>query len=215
MSADISKPNENKRLLVIDPSANHSGYCILNLNADKAFISYAGMIWTKDSWSKGKRLQYTYNAFNELLKLNINQVLTESFFVNPKQLSGSLVLPIINGFLHKLAEDYSITYIEVSPPSWRKVLNIKAIIDDKGKRNWKIPTADLVSTYTKLPEEIISNVTGKPRAIPHDLTDVMAIAIAKAKELGYNTVEVNKDCFNNEYILNVLKTEENHSKSNK
>lgn len=202
----MSSPNSNKRLLVIDPSASHSGFCIIDLNGNTASIAYAGMIWTKDSWSKGKRLQYTYNAFNELLKLNITDIVTESFFVNPKQLSGSLVLPIINGFLEKLAEDYSITYSESTPPNWRKVLGIKPIIDAKGKRNWKIPASSLVSTYIKLPSEIISNITGKLRAVPHDLTDAIAISLAKAKDLGYTNLKYNSDCFNNTIILDKLKT---------
>ncbi len=186
--------------LFIDPSAAHLGWTLVQLDLDKKelYISAVGMLWTKDSWTKAKRYRYMLDAASILVDGNAEvtpQVLvTESFFMNPKLPMGSAVVPTINALLSMAAEEKEVMYQELGPSAWRGILNIKSRTV-AGKRDFKGPTADVVRKDITLPSTIPSNVNRKDRLMPHDITDVLAIALAVAKHHGITKVVTGNTAF--------------------
>lgn len=184
----------NHKLLFLDPSASHMAYTIMEFDFDKKemYLVSAGMIWTKDSWAKGKKYRYMYGALKLLASKGaegkLEVLVTESFFANPKQMHGSAVVPTINALANMACDYYGLRFEEMGPSGWRKILGIKPGKDTKGKRDYKTPTADYVKKYIKLPAEITSNITNKSRSLPHDVTDVLAIALAVGKHHGLTKV---------------------------
>lgn len=172
--------------LFIDPSSSHLAFCLatLDLNKKEMYIVAVGMLWTKDSWTKAKRYRYMLNAATILVdgtkEVLPHVLVTESFFMNPKLPMGSAVVPTINALLNMAAEEKEVIYQELGPSAWRGILGIKyATI--AGKRDYKVPTANLVKKSITVPETIPSNINRKERQLPHDITDVLAIALAVAK----------------------------------
>lgn len=199
LSLNITEP----RLLVIDPSANHLAYVIVNNQT----IESCGMIWTKDSWIKGKRFSYMAKAIQLLLtEFKVNHVFTEAFFVNPKQMLGSAVIPVINGLIELTSYEHKASYQEITPPSWRAILQIKAFKDDKGKKDYKTPVRNkVIEVLGPIPDKVISNITGKDRDLPHDLTDSLGITLAILNSMNYNNIKLAENSFNNLVINNQLK----------
>lgn len=202
-------PVNNETILVFDPSASHMAYCICTIKDNKAVITNAGMLWTKDSWSKGRRFSYMKKVISYLMLVyKPSKCFTEAFFANPKLLAHSAVIPTVNGLIELCSYDNdNIAYNEVSPSWWRSVLSIKPTKID-GKRDYKVPTADTVSALLgkgKVPEVIISNVTGKERTTPHDLTDVLAITLSLLTANKVQKVDLADKTFYNETVLKYLK----------
>lgn len=200
----------SKYLLIVDPSGSHLAYALAEVNGKEFMFHSVGMLWTKDKWNLGQRLDYMYRGLKTLMlhkHTPVDEVYTEAFFVNKFKMSGTSVIPTINNMMQMIIHqvDARITFQEISPTSWRKVLNIKAIVNTDGSKDYKTPTADVVkSTVGQIPDEIVSNVTGKTRAVPHDVTDVMAIALSVAKNLGCTQYEMSSYCFNNPILLREL-----------
>lgn len=186
--------------LLIDPSASHLGWSLVQLDLDKKelYISAAGMLWTSDSWTKAQRFRYMLNAAKILLdgseEVIPHVLVTESFFMNPKLPMGSAVVPTINALLNMAAEEATVHYQEMGPSAWRGILGIKPV-SVNGKRDYKTPTANIVKKSIELPETIQSNVNRKDRLLPHDITDVLAIALAVAKHHGVKDVKVGNSVF--------------------
>jgi len=186
--------------LLIDPSSSHMAWSLVTLDLDskELYISAVGMLWTSDSWSKAKRYKYMWDAVKILLNGNEETtphvVVTESFFMNPKLPMGSAVVPTINALISIAAEDLEVHYQEIGPSTWRGILGIKAT-KIAGKRDYKKPTADLVKKSVSVPETIQSNINRKDRLMPHDITDVLAIALAVAKHHGITKVITGNTAF--------------------
>jgi len=195
---------KRKTLLAIDPSASHLAYVVADLNPDELYIKAAGMLWTRTKWSRGQRFLYMDSGLDLLVggaasDLITEEATTEAYFMNPKQLGSAAVIPTINAFVEKSCAKHRVAYNELSASSWRGILGIKAItekVNGKTKRDYKKPTADCVRSYIPLlPTEIKSNITLKNREIPHDLTDALAIVIARAKQEGVSKVTVANAAF--------------------
>lgn len=186
----------SKNILCIDPSASHLAYVISEIQGDELYIKAVGMLWTKASWNRGQRFLYMDNALDYLIEGTrteyiTDSVMTEAYFVNFKHKSGVAVIPIINGFIEKNCSKYNVKYNELSASSWRGILGIK-----KKDGDFKAPTRHKVEEYIgTLPPEITSPITMKKRAIPHDLTDALGIAIAHAKQQGINKVVLANSVF--------------------
>lgn len=179
------------------------------------YFNSIGMLWTKPSFSKGQRFSYIRQGISVLMQTEPvpYAVYTEGFFANPKQMMGSAVIPTINGIIELVSAEESlkgpqeVEYYEVSPSAWRATLSIKptmSIIDGKKKRDYKVPTKKAVEAIigSKLPEDMISNINGRPRQTPYDISDVMAIAIAVGKEHGISRFEVTSPmCYDNPVLL--------------
>lgn len=219
--AKINDPKGHKTFLVIDPSASHLAYVIIDVDFDKkdAGILSAGMMWTKTSYSKGQRFSYIRKGIQTLLNVLplVDIVYTEAFFANPKQMQGSAVIPVVNGLIELSCVEVSrepIQYEEIPPTSWRSILGIKPVINRvfeggkfKNKRDYKTPTLQLVElTLGKLPEQVMSNVTSKLRDTPHDLSDALAIGLAILKEHGIEKVEFFGNTWHNKDIIDQLRS---------
>lgn len=179
-------------VLFIDPSASHLSYTMADLDLDKKTfdIFYSSQIWTKPKWSRGQRFRYMQTCINFLVEGKAGSLpkacVTESFFSNPKQMFGSSVVPTINSFLEMAASKNGVVYQEFGASTWRSILQIKAVMTN-GKRDYKTPTLDYVEKILgKMPETVVSNITGKDRDFPNDVSDCLAIALAFAK---FNGVE--------------------------
>jgi len=186
-----------KRIIVLDPSTSHLSYVYLDLHKDKAVISRVGMLWTKDAWGMGQKLDYMHNALDALVEEDLDEYHTEAYFVHFSRPVGISAIPTINNIFKMIIFRKTGKELlkEISPTSWRKTLGIKAEII-KGKKDFKVPTKNVVESLVgKVPEEITSNITGKLRATPHDVTDAMAISLAIAKEKGYNKFILDSDAF--------------------
>lgn len=207
--------------MVIDPSASHLAYALVEIDFKEKCIIFnsVGMLWTSSSLEKGQRFSYMRQAISFLMQQEPcpYAVYTEGFFANPKQMSGSAVIPTVNGIIEMVAAEESlkgpqeVEYFEVSPPSWRAILGIKPNVTEiagKKKRDYKIPTKTAVEARINslIPDQINSNVNLKPRNTPYDISDVMAIALAVAKEHGITRVELSSTCFDNPVILRQLET---------
>lgn len=194
------KPS-NDVILAIDPSGEHLAYTFISvdLNANKAVITDSGMIWTKGTFTRGQRFEYMLKSLEWLMTKSSytpTKIITEQFFINPRLRMGVAVIPIINGFIEMLCSKHSIEYNELPPPSWRKELNIKPVYDAKGKRDYKTPTKQVVeNTIKSLPATVLSNVTLKERATPHDLTDSLAIGIAFCYKNNIKSISLNNNAF--------------------
>jgi len=192
------------KALIIDPSASHLAYAIVTFDFIKKdlHIDACGMLWTKDDWSRGKRYRYMYKAIQTLASGNVdgvpNAIFTEGFFVNPKMMFGSSVIPTINSLAEMAADDLKIPFFEMGPSTWRGILGIKpaiTMVNGKRTRDYKVPTADFVSTLIKLPEKIPSNINRNMRLVPNDVTDVLAIAIALGRHHGLQKVSQSNTAF--------------------
>lgn len=151
------------------------------------------MIWAAPSWSRGQRYIYMQKAVNSLIDGLMEEVpsvvITEAFFSNPKLPMGGSVIPTINAFAEMEASITKAQYLEIGPTTWRSVLSIKPNKDASGKRDYKTPTADLIKKSIQVPDTIASNIhKDKQRKTPHDVTDVLAIALAVAKHHGVTKI---------------------------
>lgn len=186
--------------LFIDPSSSHLAYClaILDFKQKEVYIVATGMLWTKDSWTKAKRYRYMLDAASLLIEgtkeVFPHVLVTESFFMNPKLPMGAAVVPTINALLNMASEEKDVLYYEMGPSAWRGILGIKPATI-AGKRDYKVPTANLVKKSIKLPETIPSNINKKERLLPHDITDVLAIALAVAKHHGITKIVTSNTMF--------------------
>jgi Holliday junction resolvasome RuvABC endonuclease subunit len=192
-----------KKILVIDPSASHLAYCIIEFNGGLATVRSANIIWTKDSWSRGKKFTFMQNCISSIIQIEAPDfVYSEAFFTNPKMKMGSLVIPVINGLIEMICHQHTLPEPEfISPTVWRKVLDIKA---DKssGSRDYKGPTKQAVEKFLNMsfPATVISNMTGNSRAFPNDISDVVAIGLAISLESGYKHIDYSKDfLYNSNY----------------
>ncbi len=182
-------------MLCLDPASTHLAYTISEIQGDELYIKAIGMLWTKPKWHRGQRFLYMDRCLDALVEGIIPQNIihsttTEAYFVNFKQRSGVAVVPTINGFIEKTCAKYKIPYDEISSSVWRKELQIKP---DKTVKTgkYKHPTKLKVEEYIgKVPTDIVSNITRKPRALPNDVTDVLAITIANAKRKGVTKVVI-------------------------
>lgn len=184
-----------------DPSASHLSYCVVQVDLDtkEAVIKACGMLWTRSKWNRGQRFAYMQKALTALINafgLNIDGCITEAFFANPKLLFGSSVIPTVNAFIEIAASERNIGYLEIGPPSWRSVLNIKPTKDAKGKRDFKTPTKSYVEAVIgKLPEKIASNIDLKERNTPTDVPDCLAICLAYSKHVGITNITLSSNVY--------------------
>lgn len=185
-------------ILAIDPSGSHLAYVIATLDMDigELFIVAAGMLWTPASFDKGERLRYMQSCIDSLInnppyaQYIIDAVVTEQYFVSPSMMTGAAsVIPTVNSFLQMSASESGIIYQEFGATTWRSILGIKATKDAAGKRDYKAPAKAYVELHKAMPEKIRSNVDGRPRNTPHDLTDALCIAMAVAKYHGCDKVD--------------------------
>lgn len=198
MSINLPKLFESGKhnILAVDPSGSHLSYVLAEMDLDKESIQIvkAGMLWTPASYDKGQRLRYMQAAIDVLIctppyaQYIVDAVVSETFFTNPKLITGAAsIIPTINNLMLMAASQEDIKYQELGPTTWRSILGIKGIKVD-GRFDYKEPAKRYVEQYEKMPETIRSNVDGRMRKTPHDLTDALCIGLAVGKYHGCNNV---------------------------
>lgn len=199
MSVNLAKlfTKGRHRILAIDPSGSHLAYVIAVVDIDNKIceVLKAGMVWTPASYTKDERLRYMQSCIDSIInnppfhEYIIQAVFTEAYFANPRMMTSSAsIIPTVNNFLQMAAGEAKIPYLEAGPTSWRSILGIKGV-KVNGKTDYKDPAKKYVERYAVLPAQIRSNVDGRLRNTPNDLTDALCIALAFAKHHGCVTVE--------------------------
>lgn len=205
---------DRTRILFLDPSSSCLGFCVMQVdyNRHEAEILSAGPLWFGADWKEGQKLRYIFSAIRNyffILNQGVSEIVCEDYFfpMGPNaKVMGSLVVPGIIGVacLAAADEEPALDFTKISAQAWRKVLNISPDKSDHptekrkdGKpkivKDFKTPVERYVKGLITLPEEFQSNITGKSRATPNDVTDVIAMATAVLKERGINRITAGKD----------------------
>jgi Holliday junction resolvasome RuvABC endonuclease subunit len=205
---------DNTRILFLDPSSSCLGFCMMQVdyNRHSAEILSAGPLWFGSDWNEGKKLRYIFSAIRNyffILNQGVSEIVCEDYFFpmgKNAKVMGSLVVPGIIGVacLAAADEDPALDFTKISAQQWRKILNISPDKSDhptekqkSGKpkvvKDFKTPVERYVKTLITLPEEFVSNITGKSRAMPNDVTDVIGMASAVLKERGIQRITASQD----------------------
>lgn len=223
----MNYPLQGKRILFIDPSSEHLGWCIMSYQGNTALIEKSGMLYASSSWELGRKLHYMHHGLKYLVQnFQVNQIVTEMFEMPKFRQMGISVIPTINNNLKMLSYEItsetggSLDVLEWPISSWRKNLGIswvpaknskgELLLTDKGnsKQDWKIPAKIKVeeTLKIKIPDQILSNSDLKMRKTPYDLSDCLAISIAYAIKHHYPIIKSSENVFENDKIMTILYT---------
>jgi hypothetical protein len=172
-------------VIYFDLSSTCTGWVVASMSraTKKATIHKAGVIWFKADWNHGEKYAYIYNFLLNVAytTLGINAVVAEGYMVNHKRRCGTLVIPELTGTIKAACEqvDPSLDFRTIMPQSWRSAMGIKKNPTKAGSLAWKLPTREKIDAMFPdvLPLKVISNITGKPRPVPHDLYDAFGVCI--------------------------------------
>lgn len=184
-------------ILTLDPSTSHLAYAYITIKGKVCTVTRSGMLWTKPKWGMGQKLDYMRDQLEILIAEDVEEFYTEGYFVHFSKPSGISAIPTINNMFKMLVFQKTTEelVVEIPPTKWRKTLGIKSVTTN-GKRDFKVPTKDKVESMVgPMPETITSKMTGKERALPHDITDAIAIALSVAKDKGCTSFKIEKDAF--------------------
>lgn len=158
--------------IFLDISSTCTGYCI----HDGEKHLERNVIWFPKDLDTAQKCHFLFHTVFELCtKFDIQGIVFESYVFNTSRVSGSLVLPHLQGAIMVLSEELSTELDQITPQTWRKNCGIKPVKDAKGKRDYKTPTESYFRAKYELPEKIVSNVTGNERTVPSDYFDALGI----------------------------------------
>jgi hypothetical protein len=135
----------------------------------------------------------------------ITDIIYERYSFSPKQRAGSLVVPEMIGAIKVAAFDTGelpLGVEDIPPNVWRSQLGIKADVtvssDGKKSRDYKEPCIRYMKDQfgDKIPDQIISNVTGNLRATPNDVYDAFGVCMGWHKKFGVNKFKIADNAFN-------------------
>jgi hypothetical protein len=188
-------------ILFLDISSSCTGYAIGNLDAGKkeGNIVKAGVIWFDDKWTHGQKYNYLQSfILNKCyVEDNIFDIVAESYMINTRKMSGTLIIPEFIGVIKSLCYETTpvLGFEMIYPQTWRSVLKIKRDTNFIGSKSWKIPAKGWVDkTFVGIvPATMKSNITGKDRPTPYDIFDVICICSAwlfkhNAEKINFNGV---------------------------
>lgn len=173
------------RILFLDISSSCTGWAVASQDVGKKEVTIhkAGVIWFNSSWDHGQRYHYLAQFIINIayIQFQIDHVVAEGYMVNRKRIMGVLVIPEATGAVKASCKevDPPLTFDNILPQTWRSALKIKKNSKYAGKKAWKEPAKKFVNKQfpKKVPKKMVSNVTGKERATPHDLYDALCIAM--------------------------------------
>jgi len=176
----------DSRNLFLDVSSTCTGWVVANMDSrtKEVTIQKAGVIWFGDDTPHGKRYRMLCEFVLDIayIMFHIQNIIAEGYMVNIKRVMGTLVIPEAQGAIKAACFETipPLGFYNMFPQSWRSVLGIKKDTNFAGTKAWKEPTKTRVEQLLgqKLPEKIVSNVTGKERPMPYDMFDALAISIA-------------------------------------
>lgn len=182
-------------------------------------IVRAGALWFPDSYTNTQKYYYMYKMICEDFYITsaISDIIYERYSFSMNQRNGSLVVPEMIGAIKVASQDVASLPMgieDIPPQTWRSSIGLVAdtelLYDKQGRkiltksgnhkvsRDWKAPC---VRRYRemfgeKIPEKLISNVTGKPRAVPHDTFDALGICEGWHRKIGIEKFELADLAFN-------------------
>lgn len=193
---------KNSTLLFLDVSSSCTGYSIFAVNfiEKKAALTKAGCIWLDQNWEHAKKYDYLYNAIQNYFEVveQVDYIVVEQYSVNKDRMSGVLVSPEAHGVIKAAAFSNGVSVGSITPQTWRAQLSIKPHRVGL-KKDYKTPCKDLIKSLVDVPEEVISNLTQKPRQTPSDLYDAVGIGLGWLKKYTINKIDY-KNCHFNSHI---------------
>ena len=192
---------EDVNILFLDISSSCTGYAVARINFvnKTANFSSVGCLWLDPEWSHQEKYSYMYDAISGYFWIveQVDHILVESYSVNPKRMSGVNVVSEMQGSIKAAAWSNGVKVNSIAPQSWRSQLGLKKTKDAKGNTDWKTPTRDYVNKLVKIPDEVLSNITGNLRQTPSDIFDAIGVGLGWLKKFGitkvaFKDIEVNK-----------------------
>lgn len=203
---------KNVNILFLDVSSTCTGYTIANLDiSDKkapVIIKNAGVLWFDAEWDHPTKYSYIFNAILTYFELveNIDLIIHEQYSINKDRMSGVMVVPEMIGAIKVAAKENGVKIDSFAAQSWRSELKIKPVVVNK-KRDYKTPCKDLIKTlFTNIPDSLLSNITGKNRAVPSDLYDSMGLCLGWLYRNNYKKIIFNKCLYNTHIGFEQLST---------
>lgn len=192
-------------VLFLDISSTCTGYCIANINFGTKEVKWtrAGALWLDPDWEHPTKYNFMFHVVSNYFWVveQIDYMVVEQYSFNKNKMMGVQVVPEMQGAIKCAAEENGVKVSSILPQTWRKILGVKAVVGADKKRDYKEPTKTIVDTYIKVPDESISNITGKARTTPYDVHDALAISIAWVKKLGFDDTKFDfKDIKFNSHI---------------
>lgn len=217
MSEDVEKLDTeefqlNSYRLFLDISGNCTGYCVAKIEKGSSQklsdatceIVRAGALWFPKEMNTQQKAYYLYRIICDdfYVVSAITDIIYERYSFNSKQPTGSLVLPFLIGAVMVASQDVPSLPMgveEIPPQTWRSQCGIKYVTVD-GKRDYKTPTIKYFKKQygSKIPEKILSNVTGNERQIPNDLYDALGVCEGWHRKLGVTKFKLKNGAFNSQ-----------------
>jgi hypothetical protein len=216
--------------LFLDLSSSCSGYAVARIKKGSSQqlkdatceIVRAGAIWFPPSWSNDKKYYYMYRLVCEDFYVTsaVTDIIYERYSFNSTQAQGSLVVPEMIGAIKVAAHDNGSLPMgveDIPPQVWRAQLGLKSIkapkmkggkqeLSSSGKprfsHDWKTPTIEYFQKMfgDKVPDQLISNVTGKLRATPNDVFDALGVCVGWHMKLGVRHFKIRDGAFNTQLL---------------
>jgi hypothetical protein len=201
--------------LFLDVSSACTGYVVAKINSGGSNslaratceIVRAGAIWYPKDWTNEKKNYYMFRIISDDFYVisAITDIIYERYSFSPKQRAGSLVVPEMIGAIKVAAFDTGelpLGVEDIPPNVWRSQLGIKADVtvssDGKKSRDYKEPCIRYMKEQfgDKIPDQIISNVTGNLRATPNDVYDAFGVCMGWHRKFGVNKFKIADNAFN-------------------
>lgn len=187
LEAKSAETLQEATFLFLDISSTCVGYTLAKVDFvnKKAKVTEAGGIWLPDV-SHEHKYNFMYHAmvnYFDIVK-QVDYVVYEMYSINPKKMMGICVVPEMIGTIRCAMAELGVNHSTLLPQQWRSTLKIKR----NEKKDFKEPTKIRVSEYVKVPETVISNVTGHSRNTPSDIYDSLAICIAWLQRNNFNKI---------------------------
>lgn len=215
----VSQSNlEDTYRAFFDLSSTCTGYVVAKMEGRKCTISRAGVMWFGDNWEHGRKyFQLQSFITDQLYVVNaITDVIYEQYNIDPKNVGNCLVVPEMIGALKACLYDIASMPLgceSIPPTAWRKKLGVTSdktlavdkfghqILTSSGKlkytNDWKSPVIRYMNDLFPglIPQKLVSNVTGKTRAVPNDLYDALGVCIGWHKKFGCNEFVIDAGAF--------------------
>lgn len=184
---------ESINVLFLDISSSCTGYAIANINFTTKNIRFTktGAIWLNPDWSHQEKYNYMSHVISNYFWVAeaIDYIVVEQYSVNPNKMMGVNVVSEMQGAIKAAAWDNGVKVTSILPQTWRKHLEIKK----DANKDYKEPTKNKVLEYAKIPDEVVSNITGQTRKTPSDLYDSIGVGMGWLIKVGFDKNKIKFD----------------------
>jgi len=188
-------------VLAIDPGTT-TGYCLVNIEEDKANIFNYGYIDVDvSSEYQGDHCIYLMKHIKKLIrKYNVDKICIEDYFFSKKFATGCMCNVAFRTAIHILARRKQIDYTIINVALWKKFVAGTSFPNKEQKKKWgkmakKMYIKDALYRWYgfEFPEKIISKKSGKYIMFKHDIVDAIAQAVYYCSiicKIPYNNVSM-------------------------